>query len=208
MTYRLIIFDFDGTLADSAGWFRRKLNVMAERHRFRPVEEDEIDDLRGCNAREVMRRLRVPRWRLPFIAADMRRLMAQDAESIHCFDGARDLLGALTARGYAVAIVSSNSESNVRRILGEEATASVSLFACGSGLFGKPRKFRAVMRALGVTAAQTLCIGDELRDIDAARAVGAASGAVAWGYATPQSLADGRPDRMFKALPEIEAALS
>jgi phosphoglycolate phosphatase len=72
MTYRLVIFDFDGTLADSADWFVRNLNPMAERFGFRQADEAEIERLRRLPNREIIRRLGVPKGKLPRIARHMR----------------------------------------------------------------------------------------------------------------------------------------
>jgi phosphoglycolate phosphatase len=184
MKYKLVIFDFDGTLADSAGWFIGILDDLAMRHRFRAVSDAEIEMLRGRGTHEIMRYLGVSRWRLPFIVADARRRAGADAGSIGLFEGVDRLLDALHRNGVTCAIVSSNAETTVRRVLGPKAAAAVSLYECGAGLFGKAKRFRRVMKRAGVAPAETICIGDEQRDIEAAHAVGAASGAVLWGYAT------------------------
>jgi phosphoglycolate phosphatase len=196
--YRLVIFDFDGTLADSASWFVKALNDLAPRHGFRPVTEAEIEMLRGRGNREIIRYLRLAKWRLPFIAADLRRRAAADAAHISLFDGVERLLATLHRNGVTFAIVSSNSEANVRQVLGAKAAEAVSLFDCGAGLFGKAKRFRRLMKRAGVAAAETICIGDEQRDMEAAHAVGAASGAVFWGYATRDLLMRCGPTMTFE----------
>jgi phosphoglycolate phosphatase len=109
LNYKLFIFDFDGTLADSAGWVSRVINEVARRHRFRELSDADIEMLRGRSNREIIRYMRVPTWKLPAIAADMRRRMAADAESIPLFEGITDMLRSVKGAGVAVAIVSSNS---------------------------------------------------------------------------------------------------
>jgi phosphoglycolate phosphatase len=74
MPYSLIIFDLDGTLADSFPWFRRHVNDVADRFKFRRVTEDDIETLRHSGSREILAHLEVPRWKLPWIARHMRRL--------------------------------------------------------------------------------------------------------------------------------------
>ncbi|MGF7176187.1 HAD hydrolase-like protein [Azospirillum doebereinerae] len=207
MPYRLVIFDFDGTLADSFPWFIGVLNGVAERYGFHPVQPDELELLRGYDARRIMRHLRVPGWKLPFIANHMRRLMARDIGGIAPFDGVPDLLRALKDGGVAVAIVSSNSVDNIRRILGPENAALVAHYACGASVFGKPAKFRKVLKATGLAMDSVFAIGDELRDIEAARRVGIACGAVTWGYTRADALAAGGPDRLFHRVDEIAAAI-
>jgi phosphoglycolate phosphatase len=197
MTYKLVILDFDGTLADSAGWFIGILDDLATRHRFRSVTEAEIDMLRGRGTHEIMRYLGVSRWKLPFIVADARRRAAADAGSISLFEGVDRLLDTLHRNGVTCAIVSSNAEATVRHVLGPDAAGAVSLYECGAGLFGKAKRFSRVMKRAGMAAAETICIGDEQRDVEAAHAVGAASGAVTWGYATRDLLARSGPTMIF-----------
>lgn len=199
---KLVIFDFDGTLADSAAWFMGALNDLAPRHHFRQASETELQALRGSSNREIIKALGVDRWRLPFIAADMRRRMAGEVDAIRLFDGVPEMLQALAGADVVLAVVSSNAEANVRRVLGPSADR-ISLFACGVGLFGKARRFRQVMARLKVAPDDTLCIGDEQRDIEAAQAVGAGCGAVLWGYATAEALAVAGPDMTFASVGDI-----
>jgi phosphoglycolate phosphatase len=207
MPYRLVIFDFDGTLADSGRWTIGVMNQLARRHGFRELSDEEIAMLRGRSNREIVRYMRVPGWKMPAIAADFRRRMAAEAEKITLFEGVPELLRSLKGGGLKVALVTSNSEENARRILGPEAAAHIDDFDCGASLFGKARKFRKLMTRHGVAPGETLCIGDETRDIEAAKAVGAASGAVQWGYATPEVLARFTPTLTFSSPAEIARAL-
>ncbi len=201
--YQLAIFDFDGTLADSFPWFIGVLNGVADRYGFNRVRPDEVEQLRGYDARQIMRHLRVPSWKLPFIANHMRRLMARDIHGIRLFDGVPDMLRALDGRGVTVAIVSSNSAANIRAILGPDAAGLVAHYGCGASLFGKAAKFRRMLQVTGVPAGRAIAIGDEVRDIDAARKAGIGCAAVTWGYARGDALAARRPDRLLSRVEEI-----
>jgi phosphoglycolate phosphatase len=138
---QLAIFDLDGTLADSFPWFLRVVNTVAQRHGFRPILHDEIQMLRGKGTREILDLLDVPAWKLPFIARDMRRMKSQAMSEIALFDGVDAMLAELDAKGVAIALVSSDSEANVRRALGDSARF-VAHFACGASLFGKGGQVR------------------------------------------------------------------
>jgi phosphoglycolate phosphatase len=72
-------------------------------------------------------------------------------------------------------------------------------------LFGKPAHLRRVLKASGVSAAEALYIGDEVRDADAARAVGCGFGAVSWGYARIDAFAPEPPDWVFNSFDAIPA---
>ncbi len=206
--YDLAIFDFDGTLADSAAWFRSVINQVAQRYGFRQVSDQELDDLRGQPTAAVIRHLGVPAWKIPFIANHMRHLVARDAHQIKLFEGVDALLSSLSERGVALAIVSSNSEANVRRILGKDNSKRIDHYACGASLFGKASKFRAIIKRQKASANRTIAIGDEVRDLEAGRRAGLAVGAVGWGYATVGLLRAQRPDYLFWSMDDIRLAIA
>jgi len=205
--YALAIFDLDGTLADSFPWFRRVFNDVADRYGFRRVAEHEVEALRGKSPRELLAHLDVPVWKLPMIAAHMRRLKGRHLDGILLFPGAREMLQGLAGAGVRLALVSSDHEANVRRQLGSDIATLFAHYACGASLFGKAAKFRQVLKRSGVAPARTIAIGDELRDIEAARAAGIACGAVTWGYSEPAALCAQRPDYVFETMAEIVVQL-
>jgi phosphoglycolate phosphatase len=202
MPPRLVIFDFDGTLADSFPWFRGALNEVGRRHGLRPVAAAEVEALRRLGTREILRELRVSPWRLPALTRDLRALKAAAAGTIPLFPGVPAMLRGLAAGGVGLAIASSDSEASIRRTLGAEA-AAVGWMAGGASLFGKPARLRQVLRAAGVPAAAAIYVGDETRDAEAAAAVGVAFGAVTWGYAAAEALLARRPARVFGTPGEI-----
>jgi phosphoglycolate phosphatase len=207
MPYRLVIFDFDGTLADTFPWFMRVVNSVADRFRFKRIEEHEVEHLRGCSAREIVKHLGVPAWKLPLIARHMRALAAGEVGSIRLFDGIAPMLHQLSAAGIRLAIVSSNDEGNVRRALGAELAPLVHDYACGASIFGKPAKFKRVLRRSGVSRDEAICIGDEIRDHEAATAAGLRFGAVAWGFTRGEALRELSPAALFEHPLDIAAAL-
>jgi phosphoglycolate phosphatase len=207
MAYRLVIFDFDGTLADSGPWFRARFNGVARRFGFKTLADDEFERLRGETNRAILDHLGVPMWKLPLIARHMRRLAAEEAESIPLFPGAAACLRRLDEAGIALAIVSSNREDTIRRILGPESAARIRHYACGAALFGKAAKIRGVLKRARVAGDQALSVGDEVRDIEAAAEARVATGAVTWGYATPAILIAHGPTHLFRSFDEIANAV-
>ena len=200
--YKLAIFDLDGTLSDSLPWFRRVVNSFADKHRFKRIEDGDVEMLRGKSSREIIAHLEVPIWRMPVIAADMRRLKSQHIDSIPLFDGVGPMLQELSQSGVTLAMVSSDSESNARGALGDHA-ALMSQFACGASMFGKAARFRAILKRTGIAADEAICIGDEVRDGEAAAQAGIDFGAVSWGYARPEALRALSPVLMFDSVADI-----
>lgn len=205
---KLAVFDFDGTLADTMPWFFGTLNDLAVRHRFRQVSDEEAETLRDKTSREIVQMLGIRRWRLPFIARDLSRRSAEAAAAgtFALFPGMADLLASLAAAGITIAIVSSNKEPTIRHVLGAGAQ-SVSHFACNASLFGKARHFRRLLRTTGLPPSAVLSIGDEVRDIEAARSVGIRTAAVTWGCAREGVLRAAKPDAVFHTVEELKTAL-
>ncbi len=200
--YKLAIFDLDGTLSDSLPWFRQVMNSVADKHRFRRIEDGDVEMLRGKTSREIIAFLEVPFWRMPLIMADMRRRKSQNIDSIPLFAGVGSMLQELSQAGIVIAMVSSDSESNVRRALGDHA-GLIAQFACGASIFGKAAKFRKVLKRTGIAAEDAIAIGDEVRDGEAAAQAGIDFGAVSWGYATPEALRRLSPARVFDSVADI-----
>jgi phosphoglycolate phosphatase len=205
--YRLVIFDLDGTLADSFPWFLTVMNAVAARYRLRQPKPEDVAMLRGCDSRRILEWLQVPRWKLPLIARHMRALKAQHLHEIPLFPGVDRLLAALSSSGLILALVSSDREDNVRRCLGVNAQL-IRHYACGASLFGKPAKFKTILKRSGVPAKAAIAIGDETRDAEAARQAGVAFGAVAWGYADLAALVALHPDEVFTTIDEIVTRLA
>jgi phosphoglycolate phosphatase len=162
-----------------------------DKHRFRRIEDIDVEMLRGKSSREVIRYLKVPIWRMPAIARDLRKLKSESVDTIPLFAGVDLMLRKVSQSGVVLAVVSSDSEPNVRQALGKNAEL-ISRFACGASLFGKAANYKAVLKRTGIPAAEAICIGDEVRDGEAATQAGIDFGAVSWGYAKPRHCAGPR----------------
>lgn len=197
---RLVILDFDGTLADSWPWLVGALADTARHFGLPPIAPAQAEALRGQDSHAALKALGVPTWRLPLLGSHLRHLAAA-APAPPLFPGIPELLRRLSGAGLTLAIASSNSAAQIRRTLGPDLTALIAHMAVEAALFGKATRFRRILRASSIPATAAMAIGDEARDIAAARSAGIAAGAVGWGYAWPSLLAAQRPDAFF-ATPE------
>jgi phosphoglycolate phosphatase len=206
--YRLVMFDFDGTLADSFAWAAGLVNQFADQYGFRRIDPAEHETLRVLDAKTLIQQLGVPMWKIPIMAAHVHRLMAQEIDRIPLFAGITGQLQCLAQQGVRLAVVSSNAEQNVRRVLGPDNAALIECYECGAAVFGKAPKLKAVVRKSGVPAGQAILIGDEIRDADAARQAHIGFGAVAWGYTNYDALLAQGPAEHFDQVEELSVKLA
>ena len=191
MKYRTVIFDFDGTIADSMQAVLDVVNACAGEFGYEPVTHEEIPRLRTMSARELLvERLHVPLWnvwKMYRLEKRGRELFAGKADAISIFPGMKEVIAQLKGAGYRVGIVSSNSPDIVTGVL--RATGiDVDFIHAGSPIFGKARAIRNALKASDVDRATVAYVGDEVRDVDACKKVGIDMLAVGWGYNAPEVL--------------------
>ena len=203
LRYKLVVFDFDGTLADSFPFFLEVFDVLADAHGFKRLERENLEALRGYDTRRMMRHVGLPLWKAPRVAMHFKRLMGESIGRIRLFEGAAEALRELKRCGARLAVVSSNDSDNVRAVLGFDLARLIDDYECGAAILGKRTRLRALVRQSGIARDAVLCIGDEVRDIDAAQAENLDTGAVTWGYATAQALFEARPSVVLSSFAEI-----
>lgn len=201
--YRLAIFDFDGTLADSFPFFVRVYNDVAREHGFREIDPALLPSFKGLGAREMMKHVGLPAWKLPFVAGHFISLMRENVAEIKPFAGIDAQLAQLVESGVTLAVVSANSFDNVRAVLGSENMGRIGHFECGMSIFDKAKRLSRLLGKTAIPRSQAIYIGDQTTDLEASRKVGIDFGAVAWGFGTIESLRKLRPDHEFSCVSDI-----
>lgn len=194
MMKHLILLDFDGTIADSLDFFRQNFNVLAKKHNFLQVTPEKIELFRGKEPRELMKILGISLWKIPFIAADIKEAFKQDLKSIPPILGINDALNQLKKDGFTLGILTSNSKENVESYLKKNKITAIDFVHGDVGMFGKTRRIQQVIKELGLQKEFVAYVGDEVRDIEAARKAGIRIVSVAWGYNNADRLEHSKPD--------------
>jgi phosphoglycolate phosphatase len=79
---KYVVFDFDGTLVDSKAVFLSVFNQLADKYRFKRIDENNINDVRQLSMRERIRVLNVPVYKLPLLTAEFISLYKRSIDSI------------------------------------------------------------------------------------------------------------------------------
>ena len=195
---RTIIFDFDGTIADSMPVIIAIYQeLLPGKHALDSVE---IGKLRHMPLQKVAAHLGISLWKVPFLLRRGRKLMHDRVPSIAVFENMPEVFKELQAQGYELRVLSSNSTENVQLFLNNHGLDSYFVEAKGiSGLFGKGRALKKMLKARGISKQDAIYVGDEVRDITAARKAGIPIISVTWGFNDEALLSDMKPDYLARA---------
>jgi phosphoglycolate phosphatase-like HAD superfamily hydrolase len=188
MRYDLIVWDFDGTLADSLEVSVRTYNALAPRFGCKPVAD--VAAARGLNTTTLLKQHGVTLFKLPRMIKAFLAAQRDHMTAIRLFPGVPEVLRDLRGRGLRLGVLSSNAKPNILACLDANGVADVFEFVVGyPRLFGKAKALRRLLKTTAVPRDRALYVGDEARDVAAAREVGVDIAAVGWGFHTAAVLA-------------------
>ncbi|MBK1710468.1 HAD family hydrolase [Marichromatium gracile] len=183
-----LCFDFDGTLVDSTEAALEALARVGPAFGCAGLDRAAVERLRGLHAREIVQTLGIPAYRVPGFVARMRREMRAGLLATPPVPGWTETLEALAARGLRLGVLSSNASESLAAYLARYPLPHLDFVVGGAALFGKSRALRRLAARERLRPARMLYVGDELRDLEAARAAGTGFVAVGWGYTDPTRL--------------------
>lgn len=197
---KTIIFDFDGTIADTFPVVEGIAHEIAGRNGIEVTTEE----ARAIGLQQVLKKSKFPAYRIPQLLIEVKqRLGLKIRDEVNPFEDMGRVLHRL-AENYDLGIVSSNSESNIKIFL--EKHHFLGLFRyihSDSSLFGKHTVLQRFCRKYNVKSESIIYIGDEDRDIQAAKKLKIRVIAVTWGYNDKALLAKEKPDCLAEKPEEI-----
>jgi phosphoglycolate phosphatase-like HAD superfamily hydrolase len=203
---RAVIFDFDGTIADS---LRAVIDVFEDlTGRTERFTNEQIEAFREFSLPELMRELKIPKWKVPILLLRGRTMMHQHLHGIPVHQGMAKALEQLHADGIPLYVLSSNSTENVESYLAWHKLSHLFAGAYGgASLLGKAPRLLKLIDEQHIDVTRSWYVGDETRDVSAARAVGLHSASVAWGYNTYRALEHKGPDVIAETAEELVSKL-
>lgn len=198
MNHKALIFDFDGTIADTLGETRRIFNIIAPDYGIREVAEEELSALRHLSLKELLSHLNIPKRRVPALISRGTGMMRGNITQLKLIDGMAEALTELRRHAESFGILTSNATANVDLFLETHGLRDqFDFISSTSKLSGKSKHLKAIRKTFSLRPEQMLYIGDELRDVKASQKAGIPIAAVSWGFNSRESLAASKPDYLF-----------
>jgi phosphoglycolate phosphatase len=186
-----IIFDFDGTIADS---FDSVVKIFEHLTGNKHMTTQDIDELRKFPLREVAKKLGVSVWKAPFLLYRGRYLMTAQIKHLHTFRELPGVIDLLHEEGHELFVLTSNSTRNVKKFLKQHHLYNKFVEVRGGvGLFGKGKAITKLLKRNSLEIKDCVYIGDETRDITSAKEIGMRVISVSWGFADRDSLLKHEP---------------
>ena len=198
MKIELVIFDFDGTIADTHRTFVEIVNQLSAEFGYEPVTDEEVAQMRGLSSREIVRRSKISLFKIPFLLRRAKEELNQKIASILPIAGIEISLNILKERQIKLGILTSNIEENVKAFLEENNLENLFEFIhSGNTIFGKDRILHRLLKEYQLDPAVVAYVGDETRDIDAAKKSGVKAIGVTWGFNSGEILTQHHPDLLI-----------
>ncbi len=198
MKYRTLIFDFDGTIADTLGEMRRIFNQLAPDYGIRQVEEGELGGLRHLSLKQLLSHLEIPKRRVPALISRGTGILRGNITRLPMIDGMAEVIVEMRRHADSFGILTSNTTANVDLFLRAHGLRDpFDFISSTSKLTGKAKHLRAIRKTFSLRSEEMLYIGDELRDVKASRKAGIPIAAVTWGFNSRESLEAEHPDHVF-----------
>ncbi|MBM3551471.1 MAG: HAD-IA family hydrolase [Alphaproteobacteria bacterium] len=220
MTIRppVLVFDLDGTLADTAHDLIGALNALLLREGLTPLALEAARPLVGAGARALIERgfasqgAPLDLARTDALVRDfLVHYEAHIADDSRLFPGALAALDRFKAAGFRLAVCTNKPEGLARLLLEKLAAADRFAAICGRGSFPMhkpdPRTLWLTIEAADGDLRRAVMVGDSKTDIDTARAAGTPSVAVDFGY-TDTPVAAFSPDRVISHFDELWDAVA
>ena len=216
MTAPMIVYDLDGTLADTASDLTGALNAVLAHEGLAPLPVESARSMLGGGGRALLKRgfaisgRELAPGKLEALFGNfLAHYNAHIADRTRLYPGVEEALDSLARAGWRQAICTNKLEGSARLLMGKLGVAGFFAFVCGQDTFGvgkpDPTPLLGTIAASGGAVGRAVMVGDSATDIKTARAAGLPVIAVDYGY-TDVPVTDLGPDRVISHFDQLTAA--
>ena len=200
---KVIIFDFDGTLADTIDILLSITNRLSAEFGFKSATKEQLAQLSNLNSWQILQYSGISIFKFPLLIRRLKAELHSEVTHIQLFPGIKEVLLELKKRGFQLGIITSNSRENVLGALERNGLQDTFTFIYSGSTFGKHKVINKWLRIENIHSEKVVYVGDEIRDIDAAKKTGIKVIAVGWGFNSPQALAAQNPNFLIERPQEL-----
>lgn len=184
--FKVVIFDFDGVIADSLSYhFKKMVDIAKEDFGLKENDEKILNEIRSKSYFELMKTFKISWVKIPAIL----RLINQAQNEVYknigqikIFPGIRELLMKLKKREVKLFILSSNLEKTINKFVKLNKIDFFNKVYCQTNLLGKASLMKKLIKENQLNKKDIVYIGDEIRDVEASKKVGIKVIGVSWGF--------------------------
>lgn len=207
MEKRTIIFDFDGTLADSLVVLLEIYNELAAKRNFRAVNQEDWVRLRQGSIADGLKWTGIHPVQVPGMLTQGLRLLKPRTSELKLFPDMVQLVRELQDERTQMFVLSTNAQDVIREVLDKHGIGDELEVLKSSRVFGKAQAIRKLVKSHHLDPNRTWMIGDEVRDMRAAVRAGVHGIGVSWGFQPPETLQSVTPDIRIAKTPQDIAVL-
>lgn len=184
---KTIIFDFDGTIANSYENLFEIVEKLAPEFGVK-LSESEIEKYRDESLADIVKNLKISKIKLLRIVFRIRQELTERMPRLNTIEGINVVLEKLKNKNYNLAIVSSSSKKIINKFLSNNNLEIFDFILTENSLFGKDKLLNDLISKNNLEKDECIYVGDEIRDIDAANKAGIKIISVSWGFNTRKVL--------------------
>jgi len=201
--FKIVIFDFDGTLVDSNQLIESIFISVKDKYGFNNFSAQDLKNLRNRSLKDIVTQLKISPFRLAKIASEVRKEVNKKIETLSWIDGVLPMLKNLHQNEVQLGILSSSSQENLEKFISFSKIDLFEFIYSGKNLFGKDKDLTKLIKEQHLIKNEVLYVGDEVRDIEACQKVGLVVAGVTWGFEGKTLLAEARPDYLIEKPEEL-----
>jgi len=199
-----VVFDFDGTIADTLTVVIEIANRFADHYGYHKIPLRDLPKLREKKPSQVLKQLGISIFKLPIVARKIRFEMNKEIVHLKTATDLRNTLLKLKESGCVLGILTTNSRENVMEFLKNNNLELFDFVYSGRAVYGKSRLLKKLMKAKTIPHNDPIYVGDEVRDIEAAKKAGIKVIGVSWGYNTKDALQKAHPDHIVEKPEDLQ----
>lgn len=210
MASKTIIFDFDGTIANTLDELIKIYNRIAPNYKCPTINKEQIKLLKSKNHHELLKDFGLTNYKLPIILLHIKKELQHSITKIQPVSGIVEELHKIYSSNHSLGIISSNSVQNVKTFLNlHNLTHLFKFIYSGSNIFGKDKIINQAVKNYNLNINNIIYVGDETRDVEASKKVNIPIIAVTWGFSSKKILSTHSPtviiDHPSKLLKNIKS---